>query len=127
MQSARDPSRLDFRQMEFELGLRKTRRVSLPDQPGTWDARLDMPTASQSARIALAKQFRSLQEMAEVNVADDLSIGVKVWCVFGNGFDTEGEAGSVVDGDGVVEADSARSCAHWIWLLNVAEMQPISS
>lgn len=107
--NARQKGRLDFRGMEFELGLRRKRRDPLPDVPGPWDEREDPLAAPVGERKRIAGKFESLREMSEgVGIREG---GVPVTCVVGTGVGTGGEEESA--GDGVVERSSAEACKEW--------------
>lgn len=105
--NVRQKGRLDFRPMEFELGLRRgTRRDHLPNVSGPWDEKEDSPAAPSYERKKLASMFESLREMST-----DIStrpISVPISCVVGIGMPV-----GDVDGDGVVERKSASKCGEW--------------
>lgn len=94
------PSRLDFRMMEFELGLRKTRRVALPPTAGPWDVSAAPPATPAKDRIALALSLPSVRAMLPRADLAAPAPHVPVSCI-------------VAGADLVIEEHSARACGAW--------------
>lgn len=75
--NVRDGSRLDFSQVDGELGLSKRRRKSMPHPAGPWDIKEPQVVSSTQERIALARALQSVTELAgtdgRVPVIDDVN------------------------------------------------------
>lgn len=99
----RYPGRVDFTAMQFELGLRTSRRILLPETEGPWDRNRTF-VSTPSERIELAKTFASLREMAKA-VTHGLQ-NVPSICVRGVGYETTKD-GEMVDGDGFIPTQLA--------------------
>ena len=100
--NVRLPNRIDFKPMQFELGVHPSRRTLLPDTAGPWDRNRTF-VSSPSERVKLALSFASLREMADhVSYGADKTNSI---CIKGVGHETI-KNGQVVDGDGIIAGES---------------------
>lgn len=80
--NVRDSSRLDFSQVDGELGLSRRRREAMQHVPGPWDVIDPKLVSSKGERISLARGFPAVMELAASGGLVPAILGLKnVVCV----------------------------------------------